>query len=377
MYTRLLAFNTYIVYSLITIIVMCTQIAACKDTPQDIKQLKEKAAFAEQQLKNAVAENKDVSAVIPKMKQVKVLADSGKIKSADTLLDEILLDFENLNATPNNAHSLFVNPKKVSIVGNPYSAMEPFISRDGEILFFNSDKSDDPKTEKNIYYATRINDYTFKFMGEVKGVNSNKVDGVPSMDIHNNFYFVSTIDYGKQNKFTTVYRGKFNNGEVINIAPIPELSLKKLGWLNMDIEISADGNTLYSTQNLFDGDSWPKISYFFNAHLENGKFIVNADSENIFQHINSNDLEYAASISTNELEIFFTRLKFDTKPEFSSFYANRTDKNSAFSKPVKINAITGYSEAPAITNDGNLLYFHKKVKDKFYIYALNRSEYKK
>lgn len=342
-------------------------------TPEEVTTLKAKAALAEQKLKIAVENKKDVSKVVPKMQQVKVLADNGKIKLADALLNEILVDFQKLNAS--SSGSTFGNPKKVNIVGNPYSAMEPFISRDGNVLFFNSDKSDDPKTEKNIYYAVRIDDLNFQFMGEVKGINTNAVDGVPTMDIHGNFYYVSTAHYGKKNGFTTVYKGKFVNGKIINITPIPELSIQKPGWLNMDIEISADGNTIYSTQTLFAGiRPVPKESYFFMAHLNNdGKFIINEYSKEIFKNINTDDQEYAASISTDELEIFFTRLNYDDGFTFSSYHATREDKTSPFSKPMLLEAITGIAEAPAITTDGRLLYFHKKEGERFYIYVLERT----
>ena len=350
--------------------------SACANsaTPEEISRLKAKANMAEHQLRIAVDTQKDVSKIVPKMKHVKVLADDGNIKRADALLDEILLDFKQLNAPSSGTGNLFVNPRRVNIVGNPYNAMEPFISRDGDYLFFNSNKTDIPKTEKNIYYSVRIDDTNFQFMGEVKGINSDSVDGVPTMDIHGNFYYVSAVHYSKKNGFTTVYKGKFLNGEVVNITPIEELSLRKPYWLNMDIEISADGNTIYSTQTYFPGfKPIPKKSYFFQAHLINGKFIVDENSESIFKNINTGDPEYAASISTDELEIYFTRLKHGDKPQLTSYYAIRADKSSPFDKPVKIEAIKGFSEAPAITNDGKLLYYHKKDGDRFYIYVLERA----
>ncbi len=343
-------------------------------TPEEVTTLKMKATAAEQQLKIAVANNKDVSNVVPKMKQVKVLADNGKIKLANALLNEILSDFEKLNS-PSPGNGAFVNPRRVHIINNPYNAMEPFISRDGNILFFNSEKTDTPKTDKDIYYAIRIDDTTFQFMGEVKGINTNSVDGVPTMDVHGNFYYVSTAYYGKDNGYTTVYRGKFINGEVVNITPIPELSLHKPGWLNMDIEISADGSSIYATQTLFSGQAWPKESHFFTAYLQNGKFVIDQNSKEIFKHINTKSLEYAASISTDELELFFTRLNLENGANFATYYTSRPDKNSPFRKPVLLEAINGFSEAPAITGDGRLLYYHKKDTKRFNIYVLERARY--
>lgn len=72
----------------------------------------------------------------------------------------------------------------------------------------------------------------------------------------------------------------------------------------MDIEISADGKTLYATQTYFSGGSPPKKSYFFMADKVGDKFIINKKSDALFKQINSNDLEYAAAISDDELELF-------------------------------------------------------------------------
>ena len=334
--------------------------------------IKVKAASAQQELQTSLNNDKDASAQIVKMKQVEKLGKSGKLKQADALLDEILQDFKRINySTPDN-NQQFINPRRVVIKDNPYNAMEPFITRDGKILFFNSYTKDTPKSNKNIYYATRIDDVTFQFKGEVKGINSNEVDGVPTMDIHGNFYYVSTVDYNKKNNFSTVYKGKFINGEVLNISSLTELSLKKPGWLNMDVEISADGKTLYATQTLFKGKSWPIKSYFFSAQLEDGSFKIDEDSEIIFSSINTKYLEYAASITTDELELFFTRADVKNGPTFATYHTTRPNKSAAFKIPTKINAITGFSEAPAITNDGHLLYYHKNDDGRFYIYVLER-----
>src|SRR5271155_6273169 len=84
---------------------------------------------------------------------------------------------------------VFTNPQPVTIEGYSQDAMEPFISPDGNYLFFN-DSNSAPDT--NLYYATRIDDLTWQFQGEIGGVNSSALDAVPSMDVNGNFYFVST-----------------------------------------------------------------------------------------------------------------------------------------------------------------------------------------
>ena len=101
-------------------------------------------------------------------------------------------------------HTAFGNPERVTIRGYKGHAMEPFISRDGRYLFFNN--SNDPSVNTNLHYAERINDVTFKYQGEIKGVNAALLDAVPTMDRDGKFYFVSTRSYAET--FSTIYRGR-------------------------------------------------------------------------------------------------------------------------------------------------------------------------
>ncbi len=93
----------------------------------------------------------------------------------------------------------FSNPEMVQILGyddnqgNSNDAMEPFISRDGNYLFFNNSNS--PNVDTNLFWATRVDDVTFQFQGQIAGVNSTALDAVPSMDSNNNFYFITTRSY--------------------------------------------------------------------------------------------------------------------------------------------------------------------------------------
>src|SRR5271156_2748459 len=87
---------------------------------------------------------------------------------------------------------VFTNPQPVTIEGYSQDAMEPFISPDGNYLFFNNSNSA-PVT--NLYYATAADDtgLTFQFQGGIGGVNSmGPLNAVPSLDMNDTFYFVST-----------------------------------------------------------------------------------------------------------------------------------------------------------------------------------------
>jgi len=237
---------------LVCAIVLTLATSGCNPLPDEAKALRTKAEYAKSQLTVAIDEGWDVSKVVPKMKHVKELGQAGRFDEANRLLDEAIADLEalKLEATipetetaeaEETTTQIFANPEAVEIEGYNGNAMEVFISRDGKLLFFNSDKSDTSATNKNIFYARRIDNTHFKFMGEVKGVNSDKVDGVPTMDAHGNFYFVSMAGYNRKSRFATVYSGRFGDGQVTGIRQHPELSRNAPGWVNMDVEISADG----------------------------------------------------------------------------------------------------------------------------------------
>ncbi len=351
---------------------------ALATTMEEVRALQAKAALSMEKLKSSAEAGKDISKIIPMMKKVKLLGDKGKIREADKLLDKILYEFKLLDSPivreqpRSNGPQTFINPRKVKIHGYNKNAMEAFITGDGEYLFFNNDKDDTPRTDKDIYYAQRIDEVNFKFMGEVKGINSAKVDGVPTMDRYGNFYFISMSNYTKENGFATVYSGKFHKGHVRNVKAHPELSLNLPGWINMDIEISPDGSRIYSTQTYFGEGPPPKQSYFIVAHMRNGKFEIDPRSNDIFHNINTGDLEYGASISADGLELYFTRLSYGGGLAFNSYIATRPHRDARFSVPGRITAISGHAEAPAISSDGQRMYFHKKDKGRFHLYMLER-----
>jgi len=73
------------------------------------------------------------------------------------------------------------------------------------------------------------------------------------------------------------------------------------------------------------------------------------------------------------LELFFTRVDSTTSGGSPAIYrATRTDLNSAFATPELVTAATGFVEAPSLSADGHLLYFHKMVNGIFAIYHVQR-----
>jgi hypothetical protein len=265
----------------------------------------------------------------------------------------------------------FHTPQPVTIVGYDSHAMEPFISRDGQYLFFNN--SNDPSVNTNLHYAQRIDDTMFQYMGEISGVNSDSLDGVASMDSLGNFYFITTRSYYSDT--ITVYGGVFDSGVVTDVEPVGQnITLNELGWLEMDAEVSPGGNTLYFARAFFSGGAIPDSSDLFIAVKQGNQFVVIENSDDIMQNINTVNLEYAASITRDELELFFTRADLSkTIPEMSVMIAKRSGVGEPFGTPQVISAIEGEAtEAPSITSDSKNLYFHKKVNGVFSILRVSR-----
>jgi len=64
--------------------------------------------------------------------------------------------------------------------------MEPFLSPDGNYLFFNSLNN---SINTKLYYAKKVNDSTFNFVGELNGTNQTTephLDAVADLDSEGN-----------------------------------------------------------------------------------------------------------------------------------------------------------------------------------------------
>ena len=268
---------------------------------------------------------------------------------------------------------VFTNPQPVTIIGYSQDAMEPFISPDGNYLFFNNSNSL-PTT--NLYYATRIDDVTFQFVGEIAGANSGPLTltAVPSMDINNTFYFISNRSYAQT--FSTIYSGIFSNGSLSNVALVPGVSKEKLGDVNFDQCISPDGNTLYFVDGVFTGGQQvPGAATIAIAKRNGNQFTRLKNSAKIMRKINTHDLNYAPDVSKSGLEFFWTRIPIQgsqPKPPPVIYTATRSSVTKPFGKPQKIEAITGFAEAPALSPDEKSLYYHLQVNGTFVIYRLTR-----
>lgn len=264
----------------------------------------------------------------------------------------------------------FTSPQKVTITGYSGNTMEPFLTRDGTILFFNNLNSAPENT--NLHWSTRINDSTFQYKGELIGVNTPRLEAVATMDSQGIFYFVSDRDYNST--LASVFVTVFSNGSVGNALTVGGISRNLGGWLNFDVEVDASGEILYFVDGRFDQAGGPYEADFVMAGKTSTGFERFSNSAELFKNINTTDLEYAAGISKDNLEFYFTRvaapLTSSSIPEI--FRSRRNSLKDPFDAPTKIESITGFAEAPTVSPDGKILYFHKKVNGKFVIYLVRK-----
>jgi Tol biopolymer transport system component len=264
-------------------------------------------------------------------------------------------------------YNAFSSPIPVTITGYSGDAMEPFISKDGQYLFFNN--RNDPNVDTNLYYASRVDDQTFTLLGPVPGANSPQLDAVASLDTLGNFYFISTRSYSTS--LSTVYSGAFTASGISSVAVVPGISPQKSGIVNFDAEVSADGQTLWFDDGDYSTGSLTAASIVI-ADRRGATFVRNANSPTLLATVNSSDLNYAPSISVDGLELFFTRASIAAGATPAIYRATRTDTNSAFAAAELVTGASGFVEAPSLSADGHLLYFHKMVNGTFVIQLLRR-----
>ena len=271
---------------------------------------------------------------------------------------------------PDVTFGVFTNPERVTINNYNQDAMEPFISLDGNYLFFNNSNNPPPGTSTKLYYATRINDVTFDFVGEIAGANATGLNAVASMDSNDKFYFISTRSY--MQTFSTIYWADFSAGSVSNVELVPGVSKRKPGHVNFDAGISPDGNTLYFVDGFFGTANFPQKASLTIARRKGNHFVRLSNSRELMRKINNNDLNYAPCPTASGLEFFWTRVDPANVSGIGIYTATRANTSKPYGAPVKIEAATGFVEAPTISADGKSLYYHKNENGTFVIYRLTR-----
>jgi hypothetical protein len=260
---------------------------------------------------------------------------------------------------------------EVTINGLSFDAMEPFISPNGNYLFFNN-LNDGINTK--LYYASKFNDSTFNYEGELIGTNQTitpYLDAVADMDINGNFYWTSTRNYPAE--LNNLFRGTFSEGNVFDIERVQgDFNMNTPGWLIMDHGISLDGEYLYFNNARFDDSicQGPCETTLGIAQKTNDStFTTLPNSDLILQNINdSNYIYYAPCISSDNLELYFTRYlkgQITSSTVFEICYALRSNSSAKFSAPRVLfsDEISNLIEAPTLTVDKGIIYYHRKTSN--------------
>lgn len=272
------------------------------------------------------------------------------------------------NTAESISYPSFNTEIEVSINGLTFDAMEPFVSPDGDYLFFNN-INDGINTK--LYYATKINDSTFNYVGEITGTNqvvTPHLDAVADMDSNNNFYWTSTRDY--PNELNNLFYGTFSTGNVSEIKRVQgDFNMNIPGWLVMDHGISLDGQYLYFNNARFDGTNCqgPCETVLGIAQKNNDStFSILPNSRLILQNITDpNYIYYAPCISSDNKELYYTRYlkgQVTSSTVFEICVAVRNNSTSSFSVPKVLfsETISSLIEAPTLTVDKNIIYYHRK-----------------
>lgn len=263
----------------------------------------------------------------------------------------------------------FSDPQDVAIRGYIGDAMEPFLSRDGGLLLFNNRNAAPQNTD--LHWARRIDDLTFDYQGKIEGVNTPALEGTPSMDASGELYFVSTRSYATT--ASTIYRAHFDGGVAANPELVPGISRKTPGWVNFDLEISADGGTLVFADGWFGDKNFPQSASLVLASRVDGGFRRDPRSAAILAAVNATGVVYAPCLSADRCELFFTRvpvMRAGARPAI--FRSARPRADMPFEAPARIAAIADFAEGPTISPDGRRLYFHVKRGDRFLIRTIHR-----
>lgn len=293
-----------------------------------------------------------------------------------TIIKIILISVLISSCSSNDTNNALTYPSfgseiEVTINGLAFDAMEPFISPDGNYLFFNN-LNDGINTK--LYYATRVNDSTFNYVGELIGTNqaaSPHLDAVADMDFNGDFYWTSTRNYPTE--LNNLFHGNFNTGNVSDIERVQgDFNMNTPGWLVMDHGISLDGQHLYFNNARFDDTNCqgPCETTIGIAQRNNAAtFTMLPNSSAILQNINNaNYIYYAPCISSDNLELYYTRyLKGTITAEtvFEICVAVRDNSSSEFSIPKVLvsETISTLVEAPTLTVDKSIMYYHQKTSN--------------
>ena len=151
------------------------------------------------------------------------------------------------------------------------------------------------------------------------------------------------------------------------------MSRRQAGSVNFDAEISADGQTLWFDDGQYSSTGALQSASIAVARRQGAAFVRQGNSAALLAAVNSVGLNYAPSVSVDGLELFFTRVDSTSSGAAPAIWrAARADTSAAFGPAALVAAASGFVEAPSLSADGRLLYFHKLVNGTFTIQVMQR-----
>lgn len=200
------------------------------------------------------------------------------------------------------------------------------------------------------------------------------------MDAARNFYWTSTRNY--PDELDNLFHGTYDSGNVSNIGRVQGDFNKNIpGWLVMDHGISLDGEFLYFNNARFDNQNCVgpcETNIGVARKVNSTTFNKLPNSASILQNINNPQyIFYAPFISSDHLELYYTRYlkgSIGTDTVFEICVAVRTNALESFSVPKVLFSETTSNliEAPTLTVDKKIIYYHKKTATSHKIMMRNR-----
>lgn len=268
----------------------------------------------------------------------------------------------------------FASPQQVSLVGYQGSAMEPEISPDGAYLLFNT--SNVAPNIPQLELARSTAPGTFEFDGPLPGEAVNEpgqLSGTPSLDREGALYFVSPRFYAET--LSTIFTGRFQAGTVSDVHPLAGISGEAPGLVDFDVAVSPDGASIFASVGDYRTGSL-SAAHIALYDRSGAAFVPDPASAHLLHAVNkAGALDYAAAVSSDGLELFFTRAipSQGAKGLPTVIYrATRGRGSKPFGHVQRVGAITGFAEAPSLSSDGGTLYYHALTGGAFRIMSVTR-----
>lgn len=286
------------------------------------------------------------------------------------------------------SNTAFPNPTPVTIRGYAGSAEVPYLTPDGNYLVFDN-RTDPAKPDIKIYYAQKIDDADFQFIGEVRNTNlPGTINFQSSIDRHNNFYFTRIPLDGAPARPTgkpSIYHGVWDHGTLLDVAPVGGID-QDTDTINQDPAISYDGQVL-----IFNAWDFARncLSYKIASKVPDGSFTVLDDSDvrlthhlAVFSETELGNYLYRCTTlphphmthsmlmgpvmrSHSGLKVVFTMIHPGQSgmPVETYYLATRGSLSEPFGKPRPIIANGRVVEGGSFSPDDRLLYFHLSKGD--------------